>query len=201
MTPPPVVILAGGAARRMGGGDKPLRLLHGQPLISHVIDRIDPQTGAIAINTNTRDSGYDAFGLPLLPDVVPDRPGPLAGVLTAMDWARATNQPHVVTVPGDTPFLPGDLIPRLLLRSESAGPVPVLAASGGRVHPVVGLWPVMLREALARALRSGQRKMTDWTDSVGAVSTDFPATTPDPFFNVNTPEDLATAEAAMTGSP
>ena len=200
MTPPPVVILAGGASRRMGGGAKPLLLLGGRSLISRIIDRIEPQAGPMAINTNAADKGYQALGLPLLPDVVADRRGPLAGILTAMDWAIATGHTHVATVPGDTPFLPGDLIPQLLLCSETADAVPVLAASGGRVHPVAGLWPAMLRDRLATALAAGTRRMTDWTESVDAATVDFPATTPDQFFNVNTPEDLATAEAALNHS-
>ncbi|WP_136636591.1 molybdenum cofactor guanylyltransferase MobA [Pseudooceanicola onchidii] len=197
MRPPPVMILAGGASRRMGGGDKGLRMLAGRPLVAHVIDRIAPQCDDLAINTNGAAADFAGFGLPLLPDVIPDRPGPLAGVLTAMDWALQGGHTHVATVPGDTPFLPGDLIPQLMLAAEASATTPVLAQSGGRVHPVAGLWPVALRDALAQALATGTRRMTDWTAQAGATAVPFPDTTPDAFFNVNTPEDLATAEAAI----
>lgn len=198
MTPPPVVILAGGASRRMGGGHKGLRLLSGRPLLAHVIDRIAPQCDALAINTNSPVRDFANFGLPVLPDVVPDRPGPLAGVLTAMDWAATRGADQVVTVPGDTPFLPGDLVPQLMLRAESAADRPVLAESGGRMHPVAGLWPIALRDAMAKALKSGTRRMMDVASAHSAVTVSFPATEPDPFFNVNTPEDLTWAEAALT---
>lgn len=197
MTPPPVMILAGGASRRMGGVDKGLRLLNGRPLLAHVIDRVAPQCDVLAINSNSPAEGVAALGLPVLPDSLPGRPGPLAGVLVAMDWAAASGSDAVVTVPGDTPFLPGDLIPRLMLRSEDAPGVPVVAQSGGRLHPVAALWPVALRDRLSAALVSGVRRMTDWTEDAGAIAETFPETEPDSFFNVNTPEDLALAEAAL----
>ena len=197
MTPPPVVILAGGASRRMGGRDKALVMLAGRPLLAHVIDRMAPQCEAMALNSNGDAADYAAFGLPVLPDTIPDRPGPLAGVMAAMDWAAAAGHAHVVTVTADTPFLPGDLVPQLLLRASAA---PVLAESGGRLHPVVGLWPVDLRAALSEALLSGTRRVTDWTRAMGATALPFPDTDPDFFFNVNTPEDLARAETLLEGA-
>lgn len=197
MIAPPVVILAGGASRRMGGGDKTLLHLNGRPVLSHVIDRLSPQTTMLAINTNSEDPAFSAFGLHLLPDVVANRPGPLAGVLTAMTWAIGAGHRQVVTAPADTPFLPADLIPRLQLRAETASRSPVLAQSGGRLHPVAALWPTALRDRLAEALASGTRRMTDWTESMEAVELEFPTGPIDPFFNINTPEDLHTAEAAF----
>ncbi|WP_375174453.1 molybdenum cofactor guanylyltransferase MobA [Pseudooceanicola sp.] len=197
MTPPPVVILAGGASRRMGGMDKGLMLLANRPLLAHVIDRIAPQTTALALNTNGPAGDYVRFGLPILPDALPDRPGPLAGVLTAIDWALGQGAECVVTVPADTPFLPGDLLPRLMLAAETATGAPVLAQSAGRLHPVVGLWPVAWRDTLAEALQAGTRRMMEFAESAGATAVAFPATDPDPFFNVNTPEDLARAEGAL----
>lgn len=197
MTPPPVVILSGGASRRMGGNDKGLCLLAGQPLLAHVRDRLAPQCDCLAINSNAGADSLVDLGLPVLPDVVPNRPGPLAGILTAMDWAAPQGATWVVTTPGDTPFLPGDLIPCLLFAAETSSDVPILAESGGRLHPVTGLWPVSLRDDLAQTLVSGIRRVTEWTAKVQAISVEFPATAPDPFFNVNTPEDLATAAAAL----
>lgn len=182
----------------MGGRDKALLSLAGRPLLAHVIDRIAPQCEALALNTNGAPGDFARFGLPVLPDVVADRPGPLAGVLTAMDWALAQGAEAVATVPADTPFLPGDLIPQLCLATESAAGVPVLARSAGRLHPVAALWPTALRDRLAEALTAGTRRMMDMAEAAGAVSVDFPATDPDPFFNVNTPEDLRQAEDALS---
>lgn len=196
MTPPPVVILAGGASRRMGGGDKTLRMLGGRPLLCHVIDRVEPQCTALALNTNSSPGDFAPYGLPILPDTQPDRPGPLAGILTAMTWAERLDAARVITVPGDTPFLPGDLVPQLMLRAETTRG-PVLARSGGRTHPVAGLWPVALGPTLAEAIERGTRRVMDWAESRGAVTVDFPSTSPDPFFNVNTPDDLSHAEAAL----
>lgn len=197
MTPPPVVILSGGASRRMAGKDKGLCLLAGQPLLAHVRDRLAPQCDRLAINSNSGAESLADLGLPVLPDIVPGRPGPLAGILTAMDWAISQGATWVVTTPGDTPFLPGDLIPRLLLATETSPDVPILAESGGRLHPVTGLWPVSLRDDLVQTLAAGTRRVTEWTAKVQANSVDFPATTHDPFFNVNTPEELASAAAAL----
>lgn len=196
MIAPPAVILSGGASRRMGT-EKALTPLAGEPLLAHVIARIAPQTERLALNTNSDDPALAGFGLPLLPDTLPDRPGPLAGILAAMDWAAELGAARVVTVPGDTPFLPADLIPCLTLRGS--GDAPVVAASSGRLHPVAGLWPVASRAALRGAITEGLRKVTGWTDAVGALTCDFPATDPDLFFNVNTPEDLARAERLIGG--
>lgn len=195
MIAPPVVILAGGLSRRMQGPDKPTMLLAGRPMLAHVIDRLAPQTEALAINANGPAGDYALFGLPVLPDVVAGRPGPLAGILTAMRWAKGHDA--VVTVPADAPFLPGDLIPRLLMAAEGPVPRAVIAASGGRHHPVVGLWPVAMTATLEQAIDDGMRRVRDWADLAGAVVADFPATDPDPFFNVNTPEDLDRAAASL----
>ncbi len=182
------VALAGGLSRRMGGGDKPLRLLRGRTLLDHVLDRLRPQTSLLALSANGDPARFAAFGLPLLPDPVPGHPGPLAGVLAAMLWARRLGLPRVLTVPGDTPFLPPDLVARL----EAAGGL-AYAASGGRAHPTVALWPVDVADALAVAIGQGQRRVRDWADRHGAVAVEFPDGPRDPFLNVNTPADLALA--------
>lgn len=192
MSAPPVVILAGGTSRRMGGQDKSLAMLNGVPLIRHVLDRVTPQGGAVAINSPSDEVAAIVPGHDLLPDHIPDRRGPLAGILTAMHWAR--DHDFVITVPADAPFLPGDLIPRLILASGNPAQSPAIAACGGRAHPVCGLWPVVHADALATAIQSGTRKVMDWTDSLNTARADFPATDPDPFFNVNTPDDLMRAQ-------
>ncbi|WP_370273561.1 molybdenum cofactor guanylyltransferase MobA [Pseudooceanicola nitratireducens] len=200
MSAPWVMILAGGASRRMGGTDKALLPLAGRPLIAHVRDRVEPQAGAVAVNTNT-PGGLLGIDLPCHPDTLPDRPGPLAGILTAMRWARDHgDQPFVITVPADAPFLPGDLIPRLMLAADAPARHAALAASGGRLHPVCGLWPTALADDLDRAIRSGTRRVTDWTTAIDARTANFPATDPDPFYNVNTPEDLTRAAAYLDGT-
>jgi molybdenum cofactor guanylyltransferase len=196
----PGVILAGGRSRRMGGGDKCLTALGERPLLAHVIDRIRPQVTALALNANGDPARFAAFALDVIPDDPPDFAGPLAGILASLDWASRTypTVSHLLTVPADTPFLPRDLVARL----TAALPNPdaaAIAQSQGRVHPVVGLWPCARREELRHALRSqGMRKVEDWSAGIGATAVDFTVTKPglhsvDPFFNVNSPSDLATA--------
>ena len=192
------VILAGGRATRMGGGDKGLRVVAGRRLLDHVIDRLRPQVAGLAINANGDPSRFSEFGLPVLPDSIEGHPGPLAGVLAGLDWAAGQGAAAIVTAAADTPFFPPDLVERL---QEAAGPAGLaLAASpddSGRMqrHPTFGLWPVALREDLRDALRGGLRKIVLWTDRHGAGSAEFAGGAFDPFFNVNTPEDITRAEA------
>lgn len=197
MKQPVGVILAGGQATRMGGGDKGRLLLGGRSLLSRVIERIEPQVAALALNANGDLKRFADLGLPVLPDPVAGFPGPLAGVLAGMDWAASLGADHVVTVAADTPFLPEDLVPRLLLAAESGAPI-VLASSfvEGREmrHPTFGLWSVSLRSALQAALDRGERKVGLWADQQGVAMAPFPSGPVDPFFNINTPEDLARAE-------
>ena len=200
----PGVILAGGRAKRMGGGDKGLRLLGGQTLIAHVIARLAPQCGPLAINANGDPARLAGFGLPVLPDSLPDYPGPLAGVLAGLDWAAGLGAEAIVTAAADTPFLPLDLVARL---SEAALPRGLaLAASpdaSGTLqrHPTFGLWPVALRHDLRAALNGGVRKVVTWTDRHQAATAIFDAAPIDPFFNVNTPDDLALAHRLLNPQP
>lgn len=188
------VILAGGRATRMGArvsnGDKGLLTLGGQTILSRVLDRLGPQVGAMAINANGDPARFAHLGLPVIPDSLPDRPGPLAGVLAGMDWAAERGASHIVTAAADSPFLPTDLVARL----QDAGDL-VLAASPSGRQPTFGLWPVALREDLREALRDGLRKVVLWTDRHGGRMAEFPDDAA--FFNVNTPEDLAAAEALL----
>lgn len=186
------VILAGGLARRMGGGDKPLRLLAGRPMLDHVIARIGPQCAALAINANGDPARFAAYGLAVLPDTLPDHPGPLAGILAAMETSPL---PWVITVPGDSPFLPLDLVARLHAAREAAGTPMACAASGGFTHPPIALWPRELAAALRAAITAGERKIDRWTARHGVAVAEWPDAPHDPFFNANTPEELA--EAAL----
>ncbi|MCV2873935.1 molybdenum cofactor guanylyltransferase MobA [Defluviimonas sp. WL0050] len=197
MTSTPGVILAGGKATRMGGGDKGLKRVAGERLIDRVIARLGPQCAPLAINANGDPARFAEFGLPVLPDSLPDHPGPLAGVLAGLDWAAGLGAASIVTVAADTPFFPADLVARL---QAAAGPSGLaLAASRddtGKLwqHPTFGLWPVALRNDLRAALEGGLRKIVLWTDRHEAGIAEFPSDPFDPFFNINTPEDIAEAE-------
>jgi len=185
----------------MGGGDKPLRMLAGRTLLAHAIDRVAPQVSAMVLNANGDAARLAAFGLPIIADPLPDFPGPLAGILAGLRWAQATHPStkDVLSVPTDTPFLPGDLAARLL--TGRGGQPLACAASAGWSHPVIGLWPVALADALETALRGGERKIDAFTARHGIAAIDFAAVPFDPFFNVNRPEDLAAAEALIALYP
>lgn len=191
------VILAGGRATRMGGGDKGLRQVGPKRLIDHVIDRLSPQCDVLAINANGNPQRFAEFNLPVLPDSLPDHPGPLAGVLAGLDWAVDVGADAIVTAAADTPFFPRDLCRRL---EQAAGPNGLtLAASrdeAGKLwrQPTFGLWPISLREDLRLALQEGLRKIVVWTDRHEAGLAEFSAIPFDPFFNINTPDDIEKAE-------
>ncbi|MEP3296177.1 MAG: molybdenum cofactor guanylyltransferase MobA [Pseudoruegeria sp.] len=199
------VILAGGLATRMGGGDKSLLRVGGKTLLSHVIDRLEPQVAGLALNANGDASRFATYGLPVLADSIDGYAGPLAGVLAGLDWAAEKGADHIVTVAADTPFFPQDLTPQLLLASEiNETPIALAATpkpneSAFWRHPTFGLWPVALRDDLRAALNDGLRKVVLWTDKHGAASAVFPSQGLDPFFNVNTPEDLQRAEQLIAG--
>ena len=197
------VILAGGLASRMGGGDKSLLTVAGRSLLARVIERLAPQVSAFALNANGDPARLGAYETPVIADDVADRPGPLAGVLAGMEWAAANGASHVLPVAADTPFFPGDLAARLGEAISAERPIALAATPDDRPgregklarHPTFGLWPVDLRDDLRRALvEEGLRKVVLWTDRHGAATAPFPATPFDPFFNVNTPDDIAVAE-------
>ena len=201
MTEPTLgAILAGGLARRMGGGDKALRTVGGQAVLARLITRLAPQVTRLILNANGDPARFGSFGLPMVGDDVPDRPGPLAGVLAGLDWAARfmPGVPWVVTAPGDAPFLPEDFVARL--HDGLGGAVLACAASGGRTHPVAALWPVALRHDLRRALmEEGVRKVGAYVGRHGAAVVEWPVGHVDPFFNVNTPADLADADRLAAG--
>ncbi len=198
MKQPLGVILAGGQATRMGGGDKGRLELGKSSILQHVIDRLEPQVGAIALNANGDSSRFDDLDLPVISDTVSGYAGPLAGVLAGLDWATELGAEAIVTAAADTPFFPCDLVPQLLMAAEGKTHMLALAASGepgGKVwrQPTFGLWPVELRDDLRAALADGLRKVVIWTDKHDAGQAVFVQSGIDPFFNVNTPEDLEKA--------
>lgn len=197
VTPPTLgLVLAGGLARRMGGGDKALIEIGGRAILDRVLEIMTPQCDGIILNANGDPSRFARFGLPVVPDDIPDFAGPLAGILAGLDWAAA-NRPDLawmVSVPGDCPFLPSDLVARLHAARIAADTPLACAKSGDWRHPVAGLWPVALRADLRRALVDEDlHKIEVWTARHGIAIAEWPDRPVDPFFNVNTPEDRARA--------
>ncbi|PIW29720.1 MAG: molybdenum cofactor guanylyltransferase MobA [Rhodospirillales bacterium CG15_BIG_FIL_POST_REV_8_21_14_020_66_15] len=194
------VLLAGGLARRMGGGDKPLRVLGGRPILDHVIARAQPQVADLLLNINGDPARFEAYGLPTAGDVIEGHAGPLAGVLTGMEWARAEHPGArwLASFATDAPFFPETLVARLHAALKVDGADMACAMSGGRTHPVFALWPVALADDL-RAVMVGEdmRKIDAWTARYRIVHVDFPIVPFDPFFNINKPENLAEAETLM----
>ncbi len=199
---PVVLVLAGGRATRMGGGDKALVGLGGATLLDHVLARLAGQRPRrIVLNANGDPTRFARFGLPVVADGVPDYPGPLAGVLAGMEWtlAHEPGAADLVTVPTDAPFLPGDLLDRLIAARDAAGAQMACAASAGQAHPVCALWPVRLAPMLRHALVAEEMRRIDrWTARFAIVQVPFAAAPVDPFLNVNTPDDLAAASALLT---
>jgi len=199
------LVLAGGLARRMGGGDKARIELGGVTILDRVLAILSAQTTGIIINANGDPARFADTGLTVVPDNIEDHPGPLAGILAGLDYLAAQNSgiEWLLSVPGDCPFLPEDLAERLhaARRKMGAGVPLACARSGEWRHPVVGLWPLALREDLRNALvQEDLRKIEVWTGRHGVAIADWPAEPVDPFFNVNTPEDAARAAQIVAGT-
>lgn len=195
MKQPLGVILAGGQATRMGGGDKGLLSLGNGTILSHVMARLGPQVDRLALNANGDPQRFAQLGVPVISDSITGFAGPLSGVLAGLDWAADQGATHIVTAAADTPFFPCDLVPHLMLAAENAGADMALARTADGRHPTFGLWPVALRDDLRGALQDGLRKVVLWTDNHGAATAEFPDDAA--FFNVNTPDDLAKAQAML----
>ncbi|NQV83395.1 MAG: molybdenum cofactor guanylyltransferase MobA [Rhodospirillales bacterium] len=194
------VLLAGGLARRMGGGDKGLSVLGARPMMDHIIERARPQVSKLILNANGDSDRFAEYGFEVVPDVIEGSAGPLAGVLTGLEWAAA-NAPDcqwLATFTVDAPFVPMDLVERLALAVQSDGADLACAKSNGRTHPVFGLWPVRLAGELRRAMiDEDMRKIDRWTARYKLIEVDFSCDPFDPFFNVNAPEHLAEAERLL----
>jgi molybdopterin-guanine dinucleotide biosynthesis protein A len=193
----PGVLLAGGLARRMGGGDKPMRSIAGKTILERVIARLGSQCDGLILNANGDPARFAAFGLPVIADSVADFPGPLAGILAALDW-MAAHRPDVTMVlsaAADCPFLPRDLMARLEAARVAEHAELAVAASDGQTHPVIGLWNVRLRDELRHALvKEDIRKIDRWTARYPLATVTWPTSPVDPFFNANTVEDIAEAD-------
>lgn len=202
MTAPLGVILAGGKSSRMGGGDKCLLPLGEATLLTRVMERIAPQVSDLALNANGDAARFASYDLPVVTDSIAGHLGPLAGVLAGLDWAAEQGGQAIVTVAADTPFFPRDLVSRLQEAGQGMAQPLVLASTPDperRInrHPTFGLWPVALRDDLRDALNDGLRKVVLWTDKHEGRLAEFPVGAIDPFFNVNTPDDLAQAERML----
>lgn len=190
------VVLAGGKSARMGGGDKCLSLLAGQTLLARAIARARPQVDELLLNANGDVTRFSSIDLSIIPDSIEGYAGPLAGILSALEWARAYRPhcTHVVSFASDTPFFPTDLVTRLIRTAQEQQKPLACAASGGRSHPVFGIWPVALADDLRHAMiRDNMRKVDAWTARHGAALADYPVVPFDPFFNINQPQDLVRA--------
>jgi molybdopterin-guanine dinucleotide biosynthesis protein A len=198
------VLLAGGRSTRMGGGDKCLRVLGRKTILARIIDRLKPQVSDIVINANGDTSRFAVFGVPVVADSIVGYAGPLAGVHAGLEWVKA-NRPgvgHVVTMATDTPFFPSDLVRQLLQASDDSSALRIAKSEAG-THYVIGLWPITFAATLEASIKRGERKVGAWTKEHGAIEVFFPPVdvagqSVDPFFNINAPEDLASAEALLS---
>ncbi|HEY9163269.1 MAG TPA: molybdenum cofactor guanylyltransferase MobA, partial [Magnetovibrio sp.] len=196
------VILAGGLARRFGGGDKCLIELDGKPLLDHVIARAAPQVDRLLLNANGDPARFQSYGLEVVADVVEGYAGPLAGVLTALEWARdhAPDVAWVASFAADAPLVPTDVVARMVAAIGEQGADMACAMSDARTHPVMALWPVSIAPALRAALVDEDlRKIDKFTARYKTIHVDFPFTDFDPFLNINTPEELEQATRLLKG--
>ncbi len=198
------VLLAGGLGCRMGGGDKPLKSLGGRPILDLVIERARPQVETLVLNINGDAGRFAAYGLPIAADVIDGYAGPLAGILTGMEWSRSQvpDARWMVSFATDAPFFPRDMVARLIGETEKTGAEMACARSNERTHPVFALWPIRLADELRRAMMDeDMRKIDRWTERYTIVHVDFKCPEPeiDPFFNINRPEDLTEAESWLQG--
>jgi molybdenum cofactor guanylyltransferase len=198
MVRPAALILAGGRAERLGGAEKPLIRIGGRTILERILAALGDDVAAVALSANGDPSRYSRFGLPVLPDGPFAGQGPLAGLLAGLDWAATLGAAELLSLPGDTPFLPPGLAARL-------APAPAVAASGSRRHHLVALWPVTARTSLAARLAApGSRAVAAFAVTLGPRVVEFPASPYDPFLNINTPDDLARGQAiaeAVAGPP
>ena len=198
----PGIILAGGLSRRMGGGDKGLLMLGETSIIERVIDKILPQVGSLAININGDSSRFPDYKLPIIPDSIKGYLGPLSGILAGMEWAFKNGNRYIATVAADTPFLPDDLIKRLhaMVKSKNLNigiaASRILSGDDVFIHPTFGIWEVALKDDLRDALANDTRKIMFWAKKfkLDYYYFDTSDKLSDPFFNINTPDDLEEAK-------
>ena len=197
------LILAGGLSRRMGGGDKALIQVEGQSLLDRTIERLRPQVGPMILNANGDPSRLAEFTLPVVPDVIQGYAGPLVGILTGLEWLadHSLGVEWMVSVAADTPLFPEDLVERLFTAVKAEGADLAIAYTGSRSHPVFALWPTRLAAQLRAAVVGEDiRKIEAWTDRYKVARVDWPNLPTDPFFNVNTPEDVVRLRMILSGT-
>ena len=198
----PGIILAGGLSRRMGGGDKGLLMLGETSIIERVIDKILPQVGSLAININGDSSRFPDYKLPIIPDSIKGYLGPLSGILAGMEWAFKNGNRYIATVAADTPFIPDDFIERLhaMVKSKNLNigiaASRILSGDDVFIHPTFGIWEVALKDDLRDALANDTRKIMFWAKKfkLDYYYFDTSDKLSDPFFNINTPDDLEEAK-------
>ncbi|NQV98086.1 MAG: molybdenum cofactor guanylyltransferase MobA [Rhodospirillales bacterium] len=197
------VLLAGGLSRRMGGGDKNLLQLAGQSILSRTIARVTPQVSTLILNANGDAGRFASYGLPVVGDVIDGFAGPLAGILTGLEWASA-NRPDcqwIATFPTDAPFLPENLVAKLMQAVAAEGADMACATSNNRTHPPIAVWPVRLKNELRQAMvDEDMRKIDLWTGRYSTAHVAFDDPDMDPFFNINRPENLDEAERYLAQS-
>ncbi len=184
----------------MGGGDKCRHQINGRSLLDRVIERARPQVSTLILNANGDLSRFADTGLAVVADVVTGQMGPLAGILTGLEWTATNTHGHrwVASMACDTPFFPRDLVSRLETAVVSHGAQIALAASHARLHPVFGIWPVNLAPALRNAMvEDGIRKIDQWAARYHVAVVEFGTNSIDPFFNINSPEDISLAQSMV----
>ncbi len=196
------VILAGGQSRRFGGGDKFIKELNGEALVDRVVERVRPQTEQMIISSNSETPHLTKFGLPIVADTIHGFAGPLAGILTGMEWTRQhyPDIEWIVSFPSDAPFVPLDCVSKMLEQAQMDNAEIVCASSAGRTHPVCALWRIDLADNLRQAMEEEEmRKIDLWTARHRLSALEFSDQPFDPFFNINRPEDLEQAEVILAG--
>ncbi len=193
-------IIAGGQSHRMGGREKAFLELDSKPIILHVIEQFEPQVDQLVINANGDTTRFSEFGLEVVPDVLTSLTTPLAGLHATLRFTKRVEACVLVTVPSDTPFLPSDLVAKLLENINASGAA--IAASGGQEHYIIGAWSVGMLDDLERAIaKDGLFRVRDWAHKASAQKVEWPVESRDPFFNVNTPEELLWAQHILKTSP
>lgn len=190
------LVLAGGRSSRMGQCHKALSGLGGQPMLAHVLARLRPQVSSLALSIGEPQAEFAGFGLPQVADHRPSHRGPLSGLHAGLQWAQA--QPglqYLLLCPCDAPFLPGNLARRLAESVAAGERSPAVACYAGHLQPTFSLWPLDLAGCVADALQGGQGGLMSLLNRLPHVPVDWPQAQPEPFFNVNTPAELAVAEA------
>ena len=187
-------IIAGGQSLRMGAREKGFLNLAGKPILAHLIERVAPQVDQLVISANGDPARFTQFDLTVVPDVMTSLTTPLAGLHAALGFAKRIGAEMLITVPSDTPFLPADLVKRLLENGGNAA----IAASGDQEHYIVGAWKTELLGDLGVAIAQDNLfRVKDWVQRISAQVVAWPTGPLDPFFNVNTPEDLQHAEVIV----